>query len=123
MTLILSSTICLLSNLYFFSIIILRTGISTSNYALLRYLHVVTHMTGILILSAYSAFLISALSSRTVNLSFDTLAGLAEVNNYKFGVSDGSAEYKIFKASQIIYGQLVVELFKIATNNNHSINI
>lgn len=77
--------------------IIYLSGLTTSNYGLLRYIHLVTHLSAVLVLGAYSAFLISSLSSRTVNLPFTTLAGLVEDGSYKFGVSNSSAEFRIFK--------------------------
>lgn len=86
-----------LHSFYYFSAV--PTGLPFSKFASVRLIHLVTHLTAILILGAYSAFLISSISSRYLDLPFHTLQGLTENEEYKFGVSEGSAEYKILRVS------------------------
>ncbi|KAJ4445628.1 hypothetical protein ANN_12310 [Periplaneta americana] len=68
------------------------------------------YVVGVVLVSAYSAALVSFLAKRRVDLPFSTLEELAKDGTYKFGVLQKSAEYSFFyvsKASQELWEHFV----------------
>jgi hypothetical protein len=55
-----------------------------------------SYMTSLVLLAAYSAFLISSLSVRPRDLPFRDLHGLVNDGSYKLGVVDNTAVLNIF---------------------------
>jgi hypothetical protein len=51
----------------------------------------------VILLSAYSAALISFLTKKSVALPFRDLQGLLKDGTYRFGVMENSAEYELFE--------------------------
>ena len=56
-------------------------------------------MTGVIILSAYSAALISFLAVKVFVMPFTTMEGLLEDGTYHFGVVGESADYELFEVN------------------------
>ncbi|XP_011301405.1 glutamate receptor ionotropic, kainate 5-like [Fopius arisanus] len=72
-------------------------GMATSILDPIRISHFVIHLTGVVILAAYSAALISALAVKTFVLPFTTMEGLLKDNTYRFGVVRNSADFGLFQ--------------------------
>lgn len=63
----------------------------------IRMINLVVHITGVIILAAYSAALISFLAVKTFTMPFTSMEGLLEDGSYKFGVIRDSADYGFFQ--------------------------
>lgn len=78
-----------------------------------RMIHLITHLTAIIILASYSAALVSFLTVETVHLPFSTMQGLIDDNTYKMGVFAGSADYyllKVIKYAEVFDDIIVYQL-------------
>nr|CAD7575974.1 unnamed protein product [Timema californicum] len=64
--------------------------------SMVRCLILTSHLTGAVLLAAYSAFLISFISAQKYNLPFTSLKGLYEDGSFSLGVLDQSGLYEIF---------------------------
>lgn len=63
----------------------------------IRMINVVIHLTGVIMLAAYSAALISFLAIKVFVMPFTSMEGLLEDGSYKFGVVRDSADYSFFQ--------------------------
>ncbi|XP_066595983.1 glutamate receptor U1-like [Prorops nasuta] len=72
-------------------------GLQHSALDPVRMVHVVIHLTGVVVVAAYSAALISFLAVKTFTMPFTTLEGLLNDGSYKFGVIQNSADYSFFQ--------------------------
>ncbi|XP_069694866.1 probable glutamate receptor [Periplaneta americana] len=64
-----------------------------------RLVYLTAYLTAVILLSAYSAALISFLTKKTVQLPFRDLTGLLHDGSYDLGMIQHSAEYDIFQKS------------------------
>ncbi|XP_071865855.1 glutamate receptor U1 isoform X2 [Bombus fervidus] len=62
-----------------------------------RLVHLNVHLTGVVVLAAYSAALISFLAIKTFVMPFTTMEGLLKDGTYRFGVVGDSADYSFFQ--------------------------
>nr|QNL15103.1 ionotropic receptor 6 [Aulacocentrum confusum] len=74
-------------------------GMEMSMTDSVRIIHLVIHVTAVIILAAYSAALISALAVKTFIMPFTTMKGLLDDATYRFGVIGASADYSFFQNS------------------------
>lgn len=78
----------------------LLAGIEESTLDPVRIVYLVVHLTGVIILAAYSAALISFLATQTVYLPFSTMDGLLQDGTYRFAVVGDSSDYSFFQVKQ-----------------------
>ncbi|KAJ8681897.1 hypothetical protein QAD02_017689 [Eretmocerus hayati] len=71
----------------------------------IRMVSLVIHITGVVVLAAYSAALISFLAIKVFVMPFTSMRGLLDDGSYKFGVVRDSADYSFFPNSsdEILY--------------------
>jgi hypothetical protein len=62
-----------------------------------RLVYLTAYLTAVILLSAYSAALISFLTKKSIALPFRNLQGLLKDGTYKLGVRENSAEYRMFE--------------------------
>ncbi|XP_060825021.1 glutamate receptor U1-like isoform X2 [Bombus pascuorum] len=62
-----------------------------------RLVHLNVHLTGVVVLAAYSAALISFLAIKTFVMPFTTMEGLLKDGTYRFAVVHDSADYSFFQ--------------------------
>ncbi|XP_050484650.1 uncharacterized protein LOC126870718 isoform X4 [Bombus huntii] len=62
-----------------------------------RLVHLNVHLTGVVVLAAYSAALISFLAIKTFVMPFTTMEGLLKDGTYRFAVVGDSADYSFFQ--------------------------
>jgi hypothetical protein len=62
-----------------------------------RLVYLTAYLTAVILLSAYSASLISFLAKKSVAMPFRDLQGLLKDGTYKLGVIENSAEYRMFE--------------------------
>ncbi|XP_072759507.1 probable glutamate receptor [Anoplolepis gracilipes] len=74
-------------------------GMDQSTLDPVRMVHLVTYLTAVIILSAYSAALISFLTVKTFTLPFTTMEGLVKDESYGCGVIGNSAYYAFLQHS------------------------
>ncbi|THK32961.1 probable glutamate receptor [Diachasma alloeum] len=96
-------------------------GMSASILDPIRISHFVIHLTGVIILAAYSAALISALAVKTFVLPFTTMDGLLKDNTYRFGVVRDSADYSFFQNTTdeilgVLFDKLLVKEKELPNN-------
>ena len=60
-------------------------------------IQLVIHLTGVVILAAYSAALISFLAVKSFIMPFTTMEGLLKDGTYRFGVVANSADFSFFQ--------------------------
>lgn len=75
----------------------MSTGLKQSLLDPIRIVHLVIHLTAVVILAAYSASLISFLAVKTFVMPFTTMDGLLKDGTYRFGVVDDSADFSFFQ--------------------------
>ncbi|XP_043272684.1 probable glutamate receptor [Venturia canescens] len=63
----------------------------------IRIIHLVIHLTGVVVLAAYSAALISSLATKTFVMPFTTMEGFLRDGTYRFGVVGDSADFGFFQ--------------------------
>ncbi|XP_015604256.1 uncharacterized protein LOC107272053 isoform X2 [Cephus cinctus] len=68
-------------------------GIQPSLLDPVRIIHLIVHLTAVVVVAAYSAALISFLAVKTISMPFTTMAGLLEDNTYDFAVVANSSEF------------------------------
>ena len=66
-------------------------------------IQLVIHMTGVVIVAAYSAALISFLAIKAFIMPFTTMEGLLNDGTYRFGVVSNSADYNFFQVNSSFY--------------------
>ncbi|XP_058797737.1 probable glutamate receptor [Phymastichus coffea] len=74
-------------------------GHETSAVDSIRIINAVVHLTGVVILAAYSAALISFLAIKVFIMPFTTMDGLLEDGSYQLGTVRDSADYNFFRDS------------------------
>ncbi|KAK0098752.1 hypothetical protein PV326_004031 [Microctonus aethiopoides] len=72
-------------------------GIASSLHDPIRIVHVSIHVTGVVLMAAYSAALISSLAVKTFVMPFTTMEGLVKDGTYRFGVVGASADFTFFR--------------------------
>ncbi|CAB0033014.1 unnamed protein product [Trichogramma brassicae] len=87
----------------------------------IRIIHLVIHFTGVILVAAYSAALISFLAVKVFVMPFTTMLGLLEDGSYKFGVVKDSADYGFFqttsdKVLQRMFSEILDEVEKLPNN-------
>ncbi|XP_023289532.1 uncharacterized protein LOC105702636 [Orussus abietinus] len=73
--------------------------IPNSEWAPMKIIHVVVHMTATVILAAYSAYLISFLAVKSVTMPFTTMEGLLKDGTYKFLAVNNTEDFFMFKVT------------------------
>lgn len=68
-----------------------------------RLVHLNVHLTGVVVLAAYSAALISFLAIKTFVMPFTTMEGLLKDGTYRFAVVGDSADYSFFQVRDRIF--------------------
>ena len=84
----------------------------------IRIIHLVIHLTGVVVLASYSAALISSLAVKTFVMPFTTMEGLLEDGTYRFGVVGDSADYSFF---QVFKDELIEKNIFIDTINKQNL--
>lgn len=74
-------------------------GHETSAVDSIRIINVIIHLTGVVILAAYSAALISFLAIKVFIMPFTTMEGLLADGSYKLGTVSDSADYNFFRVN------------------------
>lgn len=69
----------------------------------IRIIQLVIHLTGVVVLAAYSAALISSLATKTFVMPFTTMEGLLRDGTYRFGVVGDSADYSFFQVVKKLF--------------------
>ncbi|KAL7301179.1 hypothetical protein TKK_0006150 [Trichogramma kaykai] len=87
----------------------------------IRMIHLVIHFTGVILVAAYSAALISFLAVKVFVMPFTTMLGLLEDGSYKFGVVKDSADYGFFqttsdKVLQRMFSEILDDVEKLPNN-------
>jgi hypothetical protein len=62
-----------------------------------------SHITSLVVMAAYSAFVISSLAVQHQNLPFKDLQGLLHDGSYKLGVLGDTSEFNIFDVREMKY--------------------
>lgn len=68
-----------------------------------RLVHLNVHLTGVVVLAAYSAALISFLAIKTFVMPFTTMEGLLKDGTYRFAVVGDSADYSFFQVRDLLH--------------------
>ncbi|XP_023287911.1 probable glutamate receptor [Orussus abietinus] len=74
-------------------------GLQQSTVDPVRIIHVVVHLTALVVLSAYSAYIISFLAVNSFIMPFTTMEGLLQDGTYKFAVVNDSADSFLFEVT------------------------
>ncbi|KAJ4445627.1 hypothetical protein ANN_12309 [Periplaneta americana] len=89
-----------------------------------RLVYLTAYLTAVILLSAYSAALISFLTKKTVQLPFRDLTGLLHDGSYELGMIQHSAEYDIFQKEKFKYpGATVTNINDTREEIKHRINM
>ncbi|XP_011497652.1 PREDICTED: LOW QUALITY PROTEIN: probable glutamate receptor [Ceratosolen solmsi marchali] len=93
------------------------SGHSTALIDAIRIIDLVVHLTGVIILAAYSAALISFLAVKIFIMPFSSMEGLLNDGSYKFGVIRNSADYNFFQnTSDVILQRMFEEILDDVEN-------
>ncbi|XP_031787913.1 glutamate receptor [Nasonia vitripennis] len=93
----------------------------------IRVINLVVHITGVIILAAYSAALISFLAVKVFVMPFTSMEGLLEDGSYKLGVIRDSSDYNIFQNSsdrilQRMFEEIMDEVENLPRNYLEGLN-
>ncbi|XP_021933555.1 probable glutamate receptor [Zootermopsis nevadensis] len=86
----------------------------TPNSGSCRLVYLTAYLIAVILLSAYSAALVSFLTKKSVAMPFKDLQGLLKDGSYKLGVMENSAEYRLFENSVNVH---MHEVFKKLIQN------
>nr|UEN71271.1 ionotropic receptor 2 [Gregopimpla kuwanae] len=93
----------------------------------IRMVHQVIHLTGVVVLAAYSAALISSLATKTFVMPFKTMEGLLQDGTYRFGVIGESADYSFFQNTsdeilQVLFAEVLTKEKDLPNNYLDGLN-
>lgn len=85
------------------------SGMEQSTLDPIRMVHLVTYLTAVIILAAYSAALISFLTVKTFVMPFTTMEGLLKDGSYSCGLVDNSAYYAFLQVNSFLTTRILEE--------------
>ncbi|XP_039314127.1 uncharacterized protein LOC105207569 [Solenopsis invicta] len=102
-------------------------GTKPSTLNSIRLIQLVIHLLAVVIVAAYSAFLISYLAVKTFVMPFTTMDGLLQDKTYRFGVIKDSADYDMLQDStdrtlRMLFDQLVLKETDLPSNDLDSLS-
>ncbi|KAK0174203.1 hypothetical protein PV328_007312 [Microctonus aethiopoides] len=96
-------------------------GMASSIFDPIRIVHISIHLTGVILIAAYSGALISSLAVKTFSIPFTTMEGLLKDGTYRFGVVGASADFTFFqntsdKVMSVLFEKVLVKENHLPTN-------
>ncbi|XP_057331853.1 probable glutamate receptor [Microplitis mediator] len=96
-------------------------GMELSTINPIRIVQFSIHLTGVVVLAAYSAALISSLAVKIFVMPFTTMEGLLKDRTYRFGVVGGSADFTFFQNTSdpvmsVLFDDVLVKETDLPTN-------